>query len=55
MSASQISNAETMASAPPGLRRALRRWVLPAALALCAGQSVAGAHPHYHENEEDSQ
>ena len=53
MSASQLSNAETLTSAPPRLRRALRRWALLAALVLWAGQSVADAHLHYHENEEE--
>lgn len=53
MSASQISNAETMTSVPRRLRRALLRWVLLAALVLCAGQSVADAHLHYQENEEE--
>ena len=53
MSASRLSSAETMASPPPGLRRALRRWALLAALALGAGQTVADAYLHYQENEEE--
>lgn len=53
MSASQLSSAETLTNAPPRLRRALRRWVLLGALALCVGQSIADAHLHFQENEEE--
>ena len=45
--------AERTTSAPPGPRRARQRWAVLAVLALCVGQSVADAHLHVDEEEEN--
>ena len=44
---------ERTTSAPPGPRRVRQRLALLAALVLCVGQSVADAHLHLDEQEEE--
>lgn len=50
---SGFSNTERMTSAPPRPSRLLRRLALLAVLVLCAGQSLAAAHLHLDEHEEE--